>query len=220
MCKIFYIYLLTKQSIFHAFFFKSPLVPFPLRFSLLIFIISSDFALNAIFYFEDKISEKYRNKYNLFLFALNNVILLSTFIGFILLTLFAKLSNSSNGIREVFRKEEEKMKQNKKYIVNAERKKEIVEEIGKKLKKYKIKVLIFINIEQILMIFFWYYVTAFCHVYNSTQKSWIIDSFLTMISRIIIDSLLCLGFAKLYRIAVQSNYYSLYKISLFFYSFC
>ena len=223
ICKIFYIYLLTKQSIFHAFLFKSPLAPFPLRFCLLVFIISSDFALNAIFYFDEQISEKYRYKKNLFFFALSKnitIILLSTFIGFIFLTFFTKLSNSSNDIREVFRKEEEKIKQNKKYIVSDERKKEIIEEIEKILKIYKIKVVIFIIIEQILIIFFWYYVTAFCHVYNSTQKSWIIDSFLTMISRIIIDLLLCLGFAKLYRLAVESNCYSLYQISLFFYSFC
>ena len=223
LCLIFYIYLLTKQIFFHAFLFKSPLVLFPLRFCLLIFIISSDFALNALFYFDDKISEKYRYAKNIFLFALSKnitIILLSTFIGFILLTLFTKLSNSTNAIRDIFRKEEEKMKHNKKYIVNEQRKKEIQKEIGKILNNYKIKVYIFIIIEILLMLFYWYYVTIFCHVYNNTQKSWILDSFLAMLSRIIIDFLLCLGFAKLYRIAVESNVHALYKISLFFYSFC
>ena len=223
ICKIFYIYLLTKQSIFHAFLYKSPIVVFPLRFILLIFIISSDFALNSIFYFDDKISEKYRYTHNLFIFALNKnitVILLSTFIGFVLLTLFAKLSNSTNAIREVFKKEEEKMKSNKKYNVTDERKREILKEIEKILKIYKIKVFIFIFIELVLMLFFWYYVTIFCHVYRTTQKSWLLDSFLTMLSRIIIDCLLCLGFAKLYRMAVESNIHCLYKLSLFFYSFC
>ena len=223
ICKIFYIYLLTKQSIFHAFLYKSPIVVFPLRFILLIFIISSDFALNSIFYFDDKISEKYRHTHNLFIFALNKnitVILLSTFIGFVLLTLFAKLSNSTNAIREVFKKEEEKMKSNKKYNVTDERKREILKEIEKILKIYKIKVFIFIFIELVLMLFFWYYVTIFCHVYRTTQKSWLLDSFLTILSRIIIDCLLCLGFAKLYRMAVESNIHCLYKLSLFFYSFC
>ena len=223
ICKIFYIYLLTKQAAFYAFFYRSPLVLFPIRLCILLFIISSDLALNALLYFDDKISEKYRYAKGLFLFALSKnltVILLSTLIGFILLTLFTKLSNSINDIREVFRKEEEKIKKNKKYLVNDKRKKEIMKEIKNILKKYKIKVIFVIIIEFILLLFFFYYVTVFCHVYYKTQKSWLLDSLLAMLSRIIIDCLLCLGFAKLYRISVESNFQSLYKVSLFFYSFC
>ena len=222
LLRIYYIYLLAKQAIFHAFLFKSPLELFPLRFCLLIFIISSDLALNALFYFDDKISEKYRYTKGLLLFAFSNnitVILLSTVIGFILLTLFTKLSNSTNEIRKVFREEEKKIKNNKKYVVTENRKIEIFKEIELILKRYKIKVIIFIVIELILMLFFWYYVTAFCHVYPSTQKSWLWDSFLSILSRIIMDLLFCLGFAKLYRIGVESNINCLYKISIFFYSF-
>ena len=220
--KIFYIYLLTKQAPFYAFLYRSPLVLFPLRLCLLLFIISSDLALNSIFYFEDKISEKYYFAQSLFLFAFSNnitVILLSTFVGFILLTLFAKLSNSTNDIREIFKKEEEKIRNNKKYVVTKERKKEIQKEINAILKKYKIKVIIFIILELLLMIFFWYYVTVFCHVYSSTQKSWLWDSFLSMLSRLVIDLLFCLLFAKLYRIGVESKIHCVYKIALFFYSF-
>ena len=179
--------------------------------------------MNSIFYFDDKISEKYRYAKNLFLFALSNnltVVLLSTFIGFVFLTFFTKLINSTNVLREVFKKEEEKMKANKKYKVTDERKKEIIKEIEKILKKHKTKVFVFMFIEFMLMLFFWYYVTVFCHVYSSTQKSWLIDSLLTMLSRIIINFLLCLGFAKLYRMAVEANVQALYKLSLFFYSFC
>ena len=69
------------------------------------------------------------------------------------------------------------------------------------------------------MLFFWYYVTAFCHVYPSTQESWLWDSFLSMLSRIIMDLLFCLGFAKLYRLSIESNINCLYKISVFFYCF-
>ena len=222
LCKIFYIYLLTNQAIFHAFLFRSPLELFPLRLCLLFFIISSDIALNAIFYFDDKISKKYRYAKSLFIFAFSNnltVILLSTFIGFILLTLFTKLSNSTNDIRNIFRNKEEKMKKDKKYIVTNKRKKEIQKEIELILKKFKIKTIILIVIELLLMLFFFYYVTIFCHVYSSTQISWIWDSFLSMLSRVIIDFLLSLLFAKLYRIAVESNFQFLYKLSLFFYSF-
>ena len=92
-------------------------------------------------------------------------------------------------------------------------------EIEKILKKYKLKVIIIIIIEIIFLLFFWYYVTAFCHVYTSTQLSWLLDSFLSILSRLVIILLLCLGFAKLYRIAIESNTHCLYKFVLFFYSF-
>ena len=223
LCRIFYIYLLAKQAFFHAFLYRSPLVLFPLRFCLLIFIISSDFGLNAIFYFDDKISEQYRNAKNIFIFALSKnmtVILISTLIGFIFTTLFMRLSNSTNDIRSIFQKEEKLLKKNKKYTVTEKRKREIFEEILKILKKYKIKVIIFVIIEILLLLFFWYYATVFCHVYAMTQKSWILDSLLTMLSRIIIDLLLCLFYAKLYRVSVESNFNSIYKIALFFYCFC
>ena len=91
ICAIFYIFLLSKQAAFHAFLYRSPLESFHLRFCLLIFIISSDLALNAFFYLDDKISKKYQEAPNLFLFAFNNnitIILLSTLIGFIFMTLF------------------------------------------------------------------------------------------------------------------------------------
>ena len=219
---IFYIFLLSKQAICHAFLFRSPLEIFPLRFSLLLFIFSSDLALNAFFYFDDKISEKYRYTKSLFLFAFSNnltVILLSTLIGFIFMTVFTNLSNATNSIRNVFRKEEEKIIKDKKYKVSEERKKEIMNEIEKILKKNKIKVIILISIESILMLFFWYYSTAFCHVYPGTQSSWIFDSFLSMLSRLVIELLLSLGFAKLYRIAVEANSHCIYKFVLFFYCF-
>ena len=63
---IFYIYLLSKEAFFHEFLYKSPLVLFPLRFCLLLFILSSDLALNAFFYFNDNISRKYKNTKNIF----------------------------------------------------------------------------------------------------------------------------------------------------------
>ena len=223
ICLIYYIFLLSKQPIFHALLFKSPLEVFYLRLCLLFFIYSSDLALNAFFYLDDKISEKYHYAKSIFLFAFNNnitVIFLSILVGFIFMIFFKNLYNSTNEIKDIFRKEEQKLIKNKKYNVPEKRKKEIINEIEKILRKMKIKIIILIIIEFILILFFWYYVTAFCHVYNSTQYSWLFDSFLSIISRTVIDFLIPLLFAKLYRISVETNIYCLYKIILFFYSFC
>ena len=222
ICLIYYIILLSKQAVFHAFLFKSPLELFSLRLCLLIFIFSSDLALNALFYLDDKISEKYHYAKSFLLFGFSNnitIILLSTFVGFLFMTLFTNLSNSTNEIRNIFIEEEEKLMKDKKYNVSEKRKKEIIGEIKKILKKFKIKMIILIIIEFSLMLFFWYYVTVFCHVYNSTQYSWLFDSFLSILSRSIIDFLYPMGLAKLYRMAIESNVYCLYKIVLFFYSF-
>jgi hypothetical protein len=222
ICLIYYIILLSKQTIFHAFLFKSPLESFPLRLCLLLFIYSSDLALNALFYLDDKISEKYQYAKSLFLFAFSNnitVILLTTLVGFLFMTLFTNLSNSSNDIRNLFREEEEKLMKDKKYKVSDERKKEILLEIEKILKKFKIKIIILIIIEFSLMLFFWYYVTAFCHVYNKTQYSWLFDSFLSILSRTVLEFLIPLGLAKLYRMSVEANVRCIYRFVLFLYSF-
>ena len=222
ICLIYYIFLLSKQPIFHAFLYKSPLEIFPIRLILLIFIYSSDLALNAFFYLDDKISEKYQYVGSFFLFAFSEnitVILLSTLIGFLFMTLFTNLNNSSNDIRNLFKEEEEKLMKDKKYKVSHKRKKEIQLEIEKILKKFKIKIIILTIIEFSLMLFFWYYVTAFCHVYNKTQYSWLFDSFLSILSRTILDFVLPIGLAKLYRVSIQTNIKCIYRFVLFLYVF-
>ena len=135
------------------------------------------------------------------------------------MTFFINLNNSINSVRNYFNEEEKKIKDNKNCKVTEERKKEQLNEIEKILKNHKIRVIIFIIIEVSLIIFFWYYVTAFCHVYSRTQISWLLDSFLSIISRFIIECLFSLLFAKLYRIAIESNIFCLYKFVLFFYCF-
>ena len=219
---IFYIYLLSKEAFFFFFFYKSPLVLFPLRFCLLLFIISSDLALNAFFYFNDNISRKYRNTKNIFIFTLSNnmtVILLSTLIIFIFLTLFTNLSNTTKDLRDIFKNEENKIRKNKNYQVTQTQKDKIKKNVENILSKYKRKISFLFLIDIILMPFFWYYTVVFCHVFSGTQISWLINSALSMLSRIIIDVLLCLLFSKLYRIGVRANYACIYKISLFFYGF-
>ena len=77
-------------------------------------------ALNALFYFNENISRKYKKAKNTFLFAFSDnitIILLSTFVGFILLTLMTKLTSITDKIKEIFQKEEEKLKKNKKNML-------------------------------------------------------------------------------------------------------
>ena len=110
------------------------------------------------------------------------------------------------------------MKKDKKYKVTQKVKSEIILEIDKILKNYRLKVFILIIIEFAMMLFFWYFVTAFCHVYKATQTSWLLDSLLSILSRAIIELLICFGLAKLYTMAVIGEIKCLYKILMFLYN--
>ena len=185
-------------------------------------MLSTDLALNSLLYLNDNISKKYKYVKGLFLFTFSNnitIILLSTLLCFILISLISKLNDSTNTIRNVFRKEEEKIKKDKKYKIDEKRKREIFLEIEKILKTFKIKIIILIIIEIILMLFYFYFVTAFCHVYSKTQKSWLLDSFLSFLSRLVIEILFAFLFSKLYIISVESNIFTLYRALLFIYDF-
>ena len=127
--------------------------------------------------------------------------------------------NIKNALFDFFIKEEEKMRKNKKYKVDEKRKKDIFKEIEKIFRRLKIKIAVLIIIQITLMMFFWYYITAFCHVYKSTQRSWLWDSFLSIISRMVIEFLFAMLFAKLYLISIQSNIYTIYRIVMFIYDF-
>ena len=222
ICRIFYIYLLSKQIIFRTFLQKSPLELFPLRLTLFIFMLSCDFALNALFYFNDNISKKYHYASNIFLFALSNnitIIIYSTLVSYFILTLLSKLSNSSSAIRNIFRIEEEKLKKKKKYVIKEQTKENIFNEVEGVLKNFKCKIFFLLLIETIFILSFWYFVTAFCSVYSSTQTSWALDTFLSILSRLILEIIFGFLFAKLYRISVASSCETLYKLLICIYDF-
>ena len=86
------------------------------------------------------------------------------------------------------------------------------------MKCLKIKIILFIVLELLFMLFFFYYTTVFCHVYESTQISWIIDSAtslgMSIISLIGISIISCL----LYKLSINFKIKVLYRIIMFSYS--
>ena len=67
------------------------------------------------------------------------------------------------------------------------------------------------------MLFFCYFVTAFCDVYKMTQISWIIDSIISYILFFPIEFLVSLLMAIFYVIAITKRLKWLYKIVLYLY---
>ena len=178
--------------------------------------------MNAIFYTDDKISELHRSGKSLVAFALTNnivAIIIALLIGYCFLILLSNINNTENQLRKIFRNEENKIKNNKKYEVSILRKKEIILEVKKIIKKFKIKVIIFYIIEFSFMLFFWYYATVFCYVYNMTQISWLINTIFTIFIRIIIDLLVNLLFSSLYKVSVNFKSNHLFSIIIFIYCF-
>ena len=223
ICTIYYIYLISKQVIMHAIFYNSPLEPLAIRLSLLKLMLGCDLALNAIFYTDDKVSERYNSTKSIKEFTFSNnlvIILLSTLIGYIIFIFVGFLNNSTNAIRNLFRTEEDKIKKNKKnYTISIARKKEILCEIKNIMKNHKIKIIFFYIIEYSLMIFFWYYVTIFCYIYQKTQLSWLLDCLITIIIRIFVDIFINFIFSLLYKCSINFKSECIFKILVFFYCF-
>ena len=219
--RIYYIILLSKENILNTFFFKTPLELFPIRLSLFIFTYSCDFALNALFYVNQKISDKYHydgDSLYLYMFVNNlTITIFSTLSSYLLVKFLHLLTNSKNAIENLFKNEEEKMRKNKKYKVNSKSKKDMHNNLLKIYKTMKIKIICYIIIEFLVLLFFLYYVTAFCEVYKSTQKSWLYDSFISFLLSFLFEFLISFFISLLYISAIKIRINCLYNIILFLY---
>ncbi len=219
--RIFFICLLYKENILKLIMFKIPIFMRGLNLCHFIFIYSSDLAFNTIFYSNEKISEKYHYQgYNSFYFSLvNNIVknLLSAMLSLGVVNLFQFLIDSRIYFENVFRKEEKKMRKDKNYKINKATKCKILNEIREISAKLKNKIIIFLISEFSLMLFFYYFVTAFCEVYKKTQLSWIIDCLISIFLSIATEVFIAWVITIVYTIAIKYKIKILYKIILFCY---
>ena len=215
-CRIFFILLIAKENILNMIFFNPPLVLKPIRISLFIFNYACDYALNALFYLSDNISDKYHytGLYAELYTLVNNFLIsfVSTVVSFILLTFFDILSQSTSKIEKLFREEEVLLKNDIKYKVPDEKKSEIRNKIKDIIKCLRIKIIFFIILESIFMLFFFYYATAFCQVYKSTQVSWILDCISSYVISLGITLVLSFIFSIFYKLSIKYQLKLLYKI--------
>jgi len=127
------------------------------------------------------------------------------------------LTNSKYSIQNLFRDEEKLMRKNKKYRVNNDKKKIISTNLSKIYKNLKIKILVYIIIEFLFMLFFFYFITAFCEVYKDTQLSWLYDSFISFLFSILLELLISFFISFLYVTSIKMKIQFLYNIILFIY---
>ena len=219
---IYYICLLAKENFLNILYIKSPLELRSLRLCVFVFMYSCDLTFNTLFYFNSNISDRYHYEgKSLFWFSLLNniaITIISSILSFLLSITLNFLTNSKEDIEEIFRKEEKKMRKNSKYSVSKITKREIMLKIYDIIKNLKIKILFFIILECSLLLFFFYFVTAFCEVYQKTQVSWICDSFASFILSFQIEFLLAFINALFYKISLSQKSSLLYKIVIVFYN--
>ncbi len=222
-CRIFYIYLISKENNLNIIFFNPPLELKPIRICVFIFTYACDFALNSLFYLSDNISDKYHysGAYRELYALVNNltISISSTLVSFLLLFFFQTLTQSSDKIKDLFQKQELLLKTDKNYKVTEHTKKEIQIKIDSILRCLKIKIICFIILEIIFMLFFFYYVTAFCQVYQSTQVSWILDCLSSYAISLVITIVLSFVCAICYIVSLKYKIKIIYKIITFIYTF-
>ena len=219
--RIFFIYLMSKEGILNTFYYQQPLELKPLRILMFIFNNACDIALNCFFYLSDNISDKYHYEgKSAILFSLTNNItisLVSSIVGFCLIYFSQSLVQSTDKITILFREQDNLLKKDKHYQVENKKNMDIINEIKKILKCLKLKIAIFLIFENLLMIFFFYYVTAFCHVYNSTQTSWLLDSLTSYGISLLTAFAVSFFMSLIYEMAVNFKCKILYKITILIY---
>ena len=217
--RILYIVLISKDNILNTFILRSPLESKPLQICLLIFSYTCDLALNTLFYFSDNISDKYHytGKYLFWYTLFNNILIsvISTVLSLILGAILKLMAESKDNMEEQFKEEEKKLRNDPNYKVSDERKKEILQKLENELKKLKIKMTLFVVIDFIILLFFFYFVTAFCEIYSNTQTSWISDAVVSIIISFPIEFAIALAITIAYYLAIKYKWKFIYKIVMF-----
>ena len=220
--RILYICILTKEHIFNLILYRTPMNLKILHFSHFLFLFSCDLAFNSIFYSNQNISDKYNYEgENVYYFTMvNNIVetIFSTIVSLVLIKSCKYLIDSRRKYENIFREEENKMRKNRKYKVSRKTKIEILKKINDVSKKFKIKIIIYFILEFSLILFFYYFVTAFCEVYNKTQISWIIDFLLSCLFSFLYHLFIAWVLALLYTLSIRYRLKTIYTIALFIYN--
>ena len=144
-----------KHLIIFTFFNKNDYNLFSIKLTLFIFSFSLYFTVNALFCDDNTMNKIYQNHGQLKLYFYTLHIIYSTLISSFITLILKALALSSKNILK---------------IKNIQEKKTALLESIKLNKLLNIKFNIFYIISFLLLIFFWYFISAFCAVYNNSQK--------------------------------------------------
>ena len=143
------------------------------------FSIGLEFTLNALFYTDKYISNKYYNNNGILDFIANLPKTIYSSLVTILINLFlVELSNYKNELKNI--------------ISHTNTKKDFNLICDREFKYLKKKLTYFFIITFLFRIFFWYYSCAFCAVYYESQKYLALGGFESCITNFIIPFISCI----------------------------
>ena len=173
-----------------------------IKICLFLISFSLTFTINGFFFTDETMNNVYENNGIFDILLQIQQILYSTIICIVINTTLKQLSLSERNILEI-KKEKDFKKAMKK---------------SKKTKNFiKIKFLIFFILGTIFLLFFWYFISCFCVVYNNTQIILINDTLITFGLSLLYPFVLNLfpGFLRIPALrAKKKDKKILYKISL------
>ena len=183
-CKTYWSIIKRDELFLFTFISRNDYNLFYVKIERFLFIILNIMAMNGFFFSEESIHELYLNgvKYNFSKQILQ--IVLSIIITHIVEILLCYLSLTDRIIYEI------------KTLENPDENRNI---IIRKIKKIKIRLIVFFVLVFFVSIFYWYFISSFCAVYNNTQKMYIIDCILSFVF-FLIDPLIIYGLITFLRI--------------------
>ena len=203
--RMYWCFLVDSQNILGTFFTENYLDLLIIKLSFLIFTFQISFFLNALFYTDEYISDAYHNDGILDFFTGLPKAIYSFIAALITTNLLKMLSTSKSELMQIIREK----KKEKNYI----------ELINNKLKKLKIKLIIYFILLFSFGLFFFYYVAAFCAVYRYSQKYWFIGCLESFAIDLIVAIILCVILATFRYLAIKKNIKCLYVLGNFINTF-
>ena len=200
-CCMYWSFLKFSQLIIFTFCNNSDYNLTIVKISLLLFIIPMQLTFNAFFYSDDDISAIYIDRENLnYSFNISNLprAIASSVLGFIILFILKKLCLSHKGIEEI-RKEK-----------NVDVARQLTEDFICSLKCH---IFIYFIISSCLLIVFWFFVSAFCYVFEGLQMILIRDTLLSFIFTLFYPFLISMGAACCRKCGICCNCGCWYCIS-------
>ena len=176
--RIYVSYLLAEHIIFNTFCTDLYLELRAIKLSFLLFGIEINFFLNAVFYTDEYISDTYHNNGVLDFFSSLPKSIYSFLVTIIISSLLKMLSNSKKQLNDIIKKREDK-----KDYLNA---------VEKELNKLKKKLIWYYILVFLLGIFFSYYTSSFCAVYQNSQTFWLIGCLESVFLDFLTPFLICL----------------------------
>jgi hypothetical protein len=205
-CKYYYEKIQSDQILINTFFHKEHLKPLPIKIVLLVLQIDLYFFVNALFYNEEyvtKIFELEKDSFSKALWRFLDNLFYAFLVGVII-----------NYIIEFFFIEEKKLR------VTLKREKDnlliLKYEMTQIIKDLEKRYTSFIVISFIILLFTWYHISCFNHIYIHMKKEWIIFSVLIIVCIQILSLLTSLLETIIRFLSFRFKSEKLFKLSLLF----